>query len=339
VDYLVRAGSLDGFETLVLSLGSNPVDLFQQAGLSMSAIRDPDTLISYPKMTQLLEISAKACNSQTFGLQLSTNQGLFTVGAIGLYMAQQKSIFDSLGAAIRYVHMHAQGAILNLQPYKDGYWLSFQTAFCSLEQSQQLIQLSIHLLYRMIKTMAGEKWEPEKISFSQTKPSSQTSTFSQTLHCPLEFGAQHNAIFINERTLSLEPSCDQEQLRQHINQHFQMLTQNYPNHLEAQVSHSIRALLPTGDCTLKNIAAMLDLHPRVMQKRLKANQQSFSGLLAETRNDIACNLIAHSHIPLTELALQLGYSELAVFSRNFKKRHGISPNQWRKNHQQQTTIN
>ncbi len=336
MDYLVRAGSLEGFEALVLSLGGNPVDLFQQAGLTISSIRDPDTLISYPKMAKLLELSANACNADTFGLQLSTNQGLLTIGAIGLYMAQQTSILESLHVAIRYVHMHAQGAILILEPYNGGYLLSFQTAFCDLEQSQQLIQLSISLLYHMIKTMAGVQWEPDKISFSQKKPLSKKSIFTQTLHCPIDFCADYNAIFINERTLSLKPNCDQEQLRQYISQHFKILTQNYPDHLEAQICHSIRALLPTGDCTLKNIAAILDLHPRVMQKKLKAIQQSFSGLLEKTRNDIACNLIAHSHIPLTELALQLGYSELAVFSRNFKKRHGISPNQWRKNHLRNT---
>ena len=192
MDYLVRAGSLDGFNTLVLSLGGNPVDLIQQAGLTTSTIRDPETLISYPRMTQLLELSARRCNTDTFGLQLSAKQGLFTIGAIGLYMAQQKNIFDSLNVAIRYVHMHAQGALLVLEPYKEGYRLSFQTAFCSLEQSQQLIQLSISLLYRMIKTMAGEQWEPEKVNFSQQKPNSKVNIFNQIIRCPIEFCADEN---------------------------------------------------------------------------------------------------------------------------------------------------
>lgn len=332
MDYLVRAGSLEGFEMLVMSLGGNAVALIKQAGLTISAIRDPDALISYPKMTQLLEMSATNCKTETFGLQLSANQGLFTVGAIGLYMAQQKSIFDSLNVAIRYVHMHAQGATLTLLPYNDGYSLSFQTEFSSKIQSKQLIQLSINLLYRMIKTMTGGQWEPEKITLSQTSSIENTNDFKKLINCPIEFSSINNSIFINHRTLGLKPCCDELQLQQHISHHFKMLEQRYPDQLEAQVCHSIRALLPTGDCSLENISAMLDLHPRVMQKRLKDNQQSFSRLLEKTRSEIACSLITHSHIPLTELALQLGFSELAVFSRSFKRWHGISPNEWRKQH-------
>jgi len=332
MDYLVRAGSLEGFEALVLSLGGNPVTLMQQVGLTTSAIRDPDTLISYPKMTRLLELSASACNNETFGLQLSANQGLFTVGAMGLYMAQQQSILDSLNVALPYIHMHAQGAILTLEPNNDGYRLSFQTAFSGQKQSQQLTQLSINLICRIIKTMAGEQWHPEKISFTQSKPITGSNEFRKIINCPIEFSADANAIYLSKRTLALQPNCDQEQLRQHISHHFKILAQSYPNQLEAQICHSIRALLPTGDCSLENISAMLDLHPRVLQKKLKKNQSSFSALLEKTRSEIACNLIAHSHISLTELALQLGFAELAVFSRSFKKWHGISPNQWRKQH-------
>ncbi len=330
MDYLVRAGSLEGFESLVLSLGENPVELIDQVGLSTSSIRDPDALISYPKMAQLLELAATRCNCSTFGLQLSVNQGLFTVGTIGLYMAQQTSILESLRMAIRYVHMHAQGAIVTLTPINNGYQFSYQVAFAGRVNTEQLCQLSVALLYRMLKTMVGEQWEPKKILFAQDKASTNLADFNALLTCPIEFNANSNAMILHQSTLALKPNADQQQLKQYIARHFQMLEQRHPNNLEAKICHGIRALLPTGDCTLKNIAAMLDIHPRVLQKKLQQKQQCFSELLEETRSEIACELMARSHISLTELALQLGYAELAVFSRSFKKRHGISPSTWRK---------
>lgn len=339
MEYFVRAASLKGFDHLALSLGGNPVELLKSVGMTPASLRNPDTLLAYPKMAELLEISASVCDCESFGLRISKDHGLLTIGSIGLYMAQQQNIAESMKVGLSYAYLHARGAVINLSPLpstdtSSGYSLNFDLAFAQNNQYPQLIQLSIHLLYRLMKMMAGENWEPIKITFRQPPPTKDMEVFKRLLNCPIEFNSPHNSIQAQVEILNQKPLGDEQQLKRYIEEHFHLLEAQYPNELRAIVCHEITQLLSTGECTLENIAANLGLHPRVLQKRLKGESVSFRQLLEETRSNLACNILRESSIGLTELALQLGYAELPVFSRSFKRWHGVSPQQWRKQHRQ-----
>ena len=67
----------------------------------------------------------------------------------------------------------------------------------------------------------------------------------------------------------------------------------------------------------------------VLQKRLKKQHTSYARLLQETRMEIATQHLRHASTGITDLALQLGYADVSVFSRNFKQWSGQSPRQWR----------
>jgi len=49
----------------------------------------------------------------------------------------------------------------------------------------------------------------------------------------------------------------------------------------------------------------------------------------DTRMNLAREYLRHSQMPLTEVAGILGYENGSAFSRAFKRRHGMSPLQWR----------
>lgn len=333
MEYFVRAGALEGFDHLSRSLGGNPVELLRQVGMSPASLRSPDTLLAYPKMAELLEIASRSCDCETFGLRLAKGHGLLTVGSIGLYMAQQKTIAESLQVGLKYAYLHARGAVVTLSDSPSGQALNFDLAFAHRNQYSQLVQLSIHLLYRLIKILAGDNWEPQKITFRQPKPIKDMEVFQQLLNCPLEFNCPQDSIQTQTDILLKKPLADEQQLKRFVEAHFHSLEAQYPNELRAMVCHEITQLLSTGECTLENISANLGLHPRVLQKRLKNESVSFRELLEETRSKLACSILSESSISLTELALQLGYAELAVFSRSFKRWHGLSPQEWRKQYQ------
>ena len=100
--------------------------------------------------------------------------------------------------------------------------------------------------------------------------------------------------------------------------------------LPSQVKYLLSGVLATGEYSLQHIANSLDLHSRVLQRRLKANGTSFSKLLKETRRDIACQHLCDGEVNITNVALELGYAEVSIFSRHFKQWTGLSPRQWRK---------
>jgi AraC-like DNA-binding protein len=97
----------------------------------------------------------------------------------------------------------------------------------------------------------------------------------------------------------------------------------------------IGRLLPLGDCSVERVAATLDMHPRTLQAKLKnEHQKSYREILQDTRQGLAERYLKQGSGSITDLALQLGYAELAVFSRHFKRWSDMTPRQWRRQYRQ-----
>lgn len=76
----------------------------------------------------------------------------------------------------------------------------------------------------------------------------------------------------------------------------------------------------------------LDMSPAQLRKRLYRAGTSYKELVLSVRMELARNYLGATNLPLQEIADRLDYSQPAPFSRAFKKKHGLSPQQWRSRH-------
>jgi AraC-like DNA-binding protein len=67
------------------------------------------------------------------------------------------------------------------------------------------------------------------------------------------------------------------------------------------------------------------MSPRTLQRRLGEEGTTFRQVLAGTRLQLAEALLADGDLPVTAVALRLGFSETAAFSRAFRRWTGESP--------------
>ncbi len=88
--------------------------------------------------------------------------------------------------------------------------------------------------------------------------------------------------------------------------------------------------LASGECSIERVSATLDMHVRTLQTQLQQQNTSYRQILQTTRQVLAEQHLRYGSINITDLALQLGYSEVAVFSRHFKRWLGLSPRNWQK---------
>jgi AraC-like DNA-binding protein len=68
---------------------------------------------------------------------------------------------------------------------------------------------------------------------------------------------------------------------------------------------------------------------RTLSWHLRAKGAGFRSLVDETRFEIARQLLSQTRIPLSEVAVALGYSEASAFTRAFRRWSGQSPTTWR----------
>ena len=96
--------------------------------------------------------------------------------------------------------------------------------------------------------------------------------------------------------------------------------------LDEQIRRAI-ASRPDFPWTPAHVADLLHISISTLQRRLRAQDISFSRLLREQRMECALYLLMSSHLSIGQVALQCGYHSPGKFSAAFKQQFGFSPSQ------------
>lgn len=329
----IRAASLGGFEELVRSYGVNPIEILKQVGILPSLLRDPDSFIHYDHYLSLLENAALRCQEEAFGLKLGALQNISTIGLIGVYMSRQATILDALNVAQKYVYLHAEGIVFQVSQVNAQ--LSKLT-FVRLNEHNvdvpQKSQLAICLVTNILKDLIGPAWHAEKIHLKQQAPKD-SKVFTDHFACRVEFKTEEDALYFPDSFLTHKPYAFNEDLvDQLIVQQLETQSSTKGDDDTSLIESSVRMLMATGDCSIENIALCMGMHPKKLQRLLKMQGTTYRDLLENVRKKEALRMINAGNVSLTDLALQLGYAELSIFSRNFKHWFGTSPSEWREKH-------
>jgi len=329
--YRVRSGGIEGFFNLAKQLGANPVELIESAGLRPAQFRNPDTYIPYPRLAELLELAARSCHCALFGLMLAERHSSNVLGELILSAAGAATVGEAIGTTTKYLHLHASDVTLEQQPQGDKVRLAISFGFSCHLGSDQLMQLSVGHLATFAAYLLQQDRFGLTLHFRQPTPQSIQPTAASQFR-RLKFGQSFDGITLRRQQLEYASFRDEGLLREHFQQYMRQLQSRHPDSLEDQIREIVGHLLPTGECGIEQVAATLDIHLRTLQSRLRRQGLSYRDILQNTRLELARSRLSQGTISITELALQLGYAEVAIFSRHFKRWTGLSPREWQKRH-------
>lgn len=326
--YLTRLNSLEGFENYVSAKGANPIELLRQVGLTSAQLREPNNYCAYATVAEALELAAVACNEPLFGLGLAQAQTLGIVRDLVLTISQQPTLASALELTNRYAYLQAGGVSVITHIAGERCRLEFESQASSRLGLNQKILLSVGQLGKLVVHLMGLEKPTFPLCVRQAAPAN--TALPPDLVARVRFRADFNGLEIPSSWLNRAPRHDSDAVRVHFETLITELQAHYPDSLEDQVRSIIGSLLPTGECTVDNVARSLGMTARTLQKRLKEASYSFSALLHEVRAAIAKQHLASPDTSVTKLAFHLGYADVAVFSRQFRGWTGVSPREWQK---------
>lgn len=328
--YIARSGGLLGYADLVRQHGGNPLQLLDDIGLPAQVLTSPDLYIPYQRMAELMEHSATQLRAPGFGVALGQRQGLDVVGALASHLCRESHIASAMMVLQRHLGFHARGIEMTVTVQDDALEIRLDLAFQHRQPSHQLMALSLSLLDKGLRDLQREHLPPRSVCMNCLPPAIDTAKrYREAFDCAVHFGADRNAVTY-PLALMFQPVQVAAPLQTRLAQLWRDdWSQASSVSLPVQTERAVSALLPTGDCRLETVAHLVGMHPRTLQEQLKAAGDSYTTLLQRVRLNLASQHLRHSDIDLTRLALDLGYADLAVFSRAFHRWTGRSPRRWR----------
>lgn len=98
--------------------------------------------------------------------------------------------------------------------------------------------------------------------------------------------------------------------------------------LQEQLQALLMKTLPGNQATLKEIAKMVNISERTLQRKLKEEGTSFKAILTQVQIQLAKTYLKQD-LPTDEIAYLVGYTETSSFLRAFKKWTGQTVNQFK----------
>lgn len=92
---------------------------------------------------------------------------------------------------------------------------------------------------------------------------------------------------------------------------------------------TVMALLPCGCPSVRELAAIAQLSQRTLQRRVAQEGSNLRRIFDHARFRLAADYLRDGDATVTDIALELGYSDSTAFTRAFHRMAGVTPSRYR----------
>lgn len=325
---LVRNAALTGYAELSRSLGLDPRALMKRVGLDPVGLAIQDRWISGASVTELLELSAAASRREDFGLLLAERRRISSLGPISLVIREEPNLRSALELLVRYEHMYNEMLSNRLSVANDLATIRTVLDPAAAMSVRQATELAVGATHQLLHIFLGSHWQPLCVCFVHSAPSD-LRTHRRVFGPVVEFDQEFNGIVLGAGDLNTVNPLSDPQLRTYARTYFESVSESRDTTVLNRVRELIEVLLPTGRCSIDQVARSLSVDRRTVHRHLADSGETFSSLVHATRTQLAEQLVANPHRSLTDVSQLLGFSAPSAFSRWFRERFGCSPRAWR----------
>jgi len=324
----IRAAALAGYEVLAMSLGLDVAQQLGRVGLSTAALRDPQTIISWPAMVELLECSATDASCRDLGLRLSRRLGIDILGPVAIAIEHAVTLQDAVDFAAHYIVVHSPSIRIHVDAIpgrSDVVDLCFAIELAANPPAMQAVELALGAIVNCLRLLGQGQVEPVLILLPHARLAS-PEAYAEALGTACSFEHARAAVRLEASDLSRPLPRGNPMLRKLAQAYLDMQLTAAGQAVADRVRLLVGQLLGTGRATHEVVSRMLAVHPRTMQRRLGDEGTTFEKIKDEVRRALIQRIIERpqSH-PLAAVAGMLDYADPSALTRSCHRWFGASP--------------
>ncbi|MFE3055988.1 AraC family transcriptional regulator [Nocardia sp. NPDC059239] len=324
---MIRSAVLSGYVDVALSLGLDPMLLLRSVGIGSAGLTASDIWLPVTAVDQLLERSAAAANCDDVGLRLAERRGLSNLGPVALVAREEPDIRSAVQIALRNITLHNEALRIRLTETNSLTTIHVQAAE-GVSLGRQFRQLAVGAPCRILCDFLGPTWRPVSVRFAHPAPPD-LDAYYRILGPSIEFDQSSDGIVCYSHDLDAANPLADPLLRPYVRDYLRTLAPSGES-IADQARAVIESLLPTQRCSAAVLADRLGMGRRTLYRHLADAGETFTSILDTTRLDLAHRYLTQHDRALTDIATELGFSELSAFSRWFRRHTGHSPSQFRR---------
>jgi len=325
-----RASSLGPIAGFVREQGGSIARVFRQADLPLQIIEAPETLVPLKEQFRLLHRAARETGDPEFGARLGQNVRVQNLGAFGSWVSAAHDLDGALARSGQGLNAMLQSStMLKLERFGPTARWSVELLEPASEGRYQHELLALCYMLDILRFYAGQQWSPDIVLTAGPK-GAHKGVLERLYKAVVLSGQRVPAIQFDWCILTcvrpfrlatadgvLPPVCKGEPP-----------IPGKSDDLGAIAAIAALSLL-NGYPRLDWVASKLGVTRRSLQRRLADRGTTFMQLVERIISERAKTLVAEPGESLTAIAFQLGYSDIAHFSRAFRKWTGVSPSVYR----------
>jgi AraC-like DNA-binding protein len=324
---LVRSAGLQKFRESVASLGGDAEVYARRAGLPLEALDTDELLIEARMLATVLEIAAADLRCQDLGLRVGQAQDFGMLGPLSVAIQNSPSVSQALECTSRYMFVHARDMSVSLISDPDGapgvvaVRYSFGPGVRPLPQATDMTMLFFH---RAVRFLVDGDYGLRSVDLPH-RPLAGRKRYEQAFGAPVRF--DRDAALLRAPASLLARTLDG------VDEMLRTLALAYlarqPRVAGPVATGKVRAILDqslgTGSIELVDVAKVMAVHPRTLQRQLASEGASFASILDGVRRARARIYLTTTDMPLAQVCDLLGFSEPAVLTHCARRWWGRTP--------------
>jgi AraC-like DNA-binding protein len=325
----LRVSAVWGLPTLLQELGVPLAEALAEAELPRDLFGSRENLATYRQLERLMLVCERRAHCDYIGLLIGQRSRLVDMGLVGQVALCSSTAGEAIQSFVDHFNLHDTAATCVL--IESGQYVRFVYSVLEhgMDDTRHFQLGGITIAYNILQDICGHDWTPTEVNFASREPSN-VRPFQKFFRGPVRFDKEDSSLVFARQWLEKPLTPVDPAFRLGVERAVRTQQERMLADFPATVRRILRKQLLLGSFTMDDIAAMLSMHRRTLDRHLQDHGVQYSELFESVREDVARHLLRDTQMPIHQIAESIRFSSAANFATAFRRRVGVTPSAYRR---------
>ncbi|MEL6533855.1 MAG: AraC family transcriptional regulator ligand-binding domain-containing protein [Bacteroidota bacterium] len=314
--------------------GGESAALVSLTGMSPEELVSEETRVDASIYNAVLEHAADLQQDPSIGFHFGGFMSLSAAGLVSQICQSAGTVMEALQLVCDFSNLGCRAIPMQIKEVEEGFLFYLEPLTDWQMQSPESVRHTAEgmLLFqwRSFQSLTLQQFSPLAVQVASLEMG-RAAEFKRAFGQSVQFGAPRYALLLDRSQVQAPVVSHDYRLLAVLVQHAEakLAELHSTETLSGRIKRMVLQLNESGFPSLENIADVFHLSVRTLQRKLREENTTYKAVVEELRFSLADTYLKDKNLTIGEISDLLSYAEISAFSRAFRRKMGISPQQYR----------